>query len=97
MIEQFAAQVEEEENGYNDGCDILPSGKAFARFLILVWDFFPFPAFFRCGDVLSSPPSHPSISPIVDTRVTERRTQDKVEGSTISASTLQLPCYAGGS
>ena len=46
MTEQFAAQVEEEENGYDDGCDILPPGKAFARLLILVWDFFPFPAFF---------------------------------------------------
>ena len=81
MIEQFAAQVEEEENGYDDGCDILPSGKAFARLLILVWDFFPF------GDILSSPPCHPSIAPISDTRVTERRRQDKAEGSTISAST----------
>ena len=79
--------MEEEENGQNDICDILLSGKAFARLLILVWDFFPFPAFFRCGDVLSSPPSHPSIAPISYTRVTERRTQDKVEGSTISAST----------
>ena len=87
MIEPIATQVEE-EIGHDDGGDICPSGKAFFQvqsYAVIVWDFLPsFPFFislFRCGDVLSSPLSHPCISYQIgeDTRVIERRRQNKDE------------------
>ena len=89
MIEQIATQVEE-EIGHDDGCDIRPS--AFFQvqsYVVIVWNFLPsFPFFiglFRCGDVLSSPLSHPCISYQIgeDTRVVERRRQNKDEDTSL--------------
>ena len=71
----------------------LPGAKLCCQLLFLVWDFLPssgspFIGLLRCGDVLSSPRSHPCISPITEhtRRVTERRRQNLVEDSTQSGS-----------
>ena len=85
------------ENGHDEGCDIPPSRKTFTRCKATLSAFNPF---FRISslplviglfwyvDVLSFSRSHPCISPISDTIVAERRRQNKVEGTTISASTF---------
>ena len=79
----------EKENGHDDICP-LPGAKLCCQLLILVWDFLPssgspFIGLF-CVKMFSLLLAVTLVSRQSDTRVAERRRQNKVEGSSISAS-----------